>query len=439
MNFLLNPHNAYGLRPYTNSSADLLATYLCKYSRFTNPLISDLPFMITVLVTANLANLPVLVQSNNDYNWHELALKVDDDRLYVVRYEYHSEDSHVVCTPKILAEYDRHAEDPSADTTTHKLVDDFCTILTTHETAPITSCPTDSGHEDLTVGFVHVPTLDNARNEMRISLVSDSAEHVFASSNVSNIQFCDQVGRWTSVSAYNIGLAMSTIWRTAQYENSVLSRPTALTASDEEGFYITFSWPGPGVANATFHFDTSYSLNGGAQTAVDNNAFVKLVLEGARRLDKLSSFVRGSAGGSGADVDYDRIQSMITASTSSVNSHSDELATSLVTQLEAISTAIGEIDYADELTDITKRLADIASRNQTDIGVVGAVVLAAARRMMSPKRFNEIMDSLSKVKYPTITALTDDTEAGEGETGPLATYFKLFDPYGRINKENLND
>lgn len=416
MNYLLNPLSSYGLRPHFNAAGDTVSTYLCRYSRFTNPLHADVPMLLATLVTANLANVPVLVNAANNSDYFQLSLKVNSDELLVVKWYFENAD----LLPQVLARYPRHPAEGFVTTNAQRLVDDYCRLLTTHETAPITSCLTDSGHEDLIVGFVHVPTRDHSRNHIRLRLADHALDDVFATSNISEILFCDTRGRSTSVSLANVLLATSVIWRSAQYENSVYGVPDADASSYEEGYYVTFAWPGSGFVNATLHADTSKHLNGGTTVTVENNAFAKFVLEGARRVDKMSAFVRSHESESAIEIDYERFQGMINESQA------------------ILIAAISAIDFDQSPT------MGLANLIQSQNRVTQALVLALLRKSSSRAWFTSLIDKIGDanallIDDSEIAAIAEKAYQGEAVSNdeihatPREAYKELFNDRGVNN------
>lgn len=378
MNYLLNPLSSYGLRPRWGAAGDGSAatTYLCRYSRFRNPLHADVPMLLATLVTANLANIPVLVNSDDNTDYFQLSLKVSSSELLVVKWYFEGTER----SPQILARYPRYADDGLNSTTAHGLVDDYCRVLTTHETAPITSCATGSGHEDLTVGFVHVPTRTPIQNQIRLQLGSHDLDDVFATANINDILFCDTKGRSTSVSLHTILNTTSIIWRPAQYENSIDGDFDL--SPYEEGLYVSFAWPDAGVVNATLHLDDSIRLDGGVTLTVENNAFAKFVLEGARRVDKISAFVRSHDSESTANIDYERIEGMISESQA------------------ALIATISAVDFDQSPT------MGLANLIQSQNRVTQALILALLRKSSSRAWFTSLIDKIGDAN----ALLIDDTE-----------------------------
>lgn len=82
------------------------------------------------------------------------------------------------------------------------------------------------------------------------------------------------------------------------------------------------------------------------------------------------------------------------------------------------------------------KLNEIISRQQADTGVVTAVCLAALRKLLSPKRFNQVIEQLSSIEYRPVRVLRPGEDVTAGETGPLSPYLEIFDKFGRPRAES---
>lgn len=81
---------------------------------------------------------------------------------------------------------------------------------------------------------------------------------------------------------------------------------------------------------------------------------------------------------------------------------------------------------------LSKLIGDLSARQETGLGILGAVGLVTMRKLMSPKRFAQMIEHLSSLEYQPVRPLRYDEDVTAGEPGPLGPFFDAFDKFGRI-------
>lgn len=131
------------------------------------------------------------------------------------------------------------------------------------------------------------------------------------------------------------------------------------------------------------------------------------------------------------------IQDHVTSTAGNINASTGAAAASIHQGMAAktgeILAAIAAIPEGESTA---AKLNEIISRQQADTGVVTAVCLAALRKLLSPKRFNQVINQLSNIEYRTVRSLRPREDVTAGETGPLSPYLDIFDKFGRPRSES---
>lgn len=131
------------------------------------------------------------------------------------------------------------------------------------------------------------------------------------------------------------------------------------------------------------------------------------------------------------------IQDQLSSTAGGINATTGSAAASIHQDIAGrtgeILAAIADIPEGEHTIDT---LREAISRQQADGGVITAVCLAILRKLLSPKRFQQVIERLSNLEYKPVRTLRPGEDVTAGETGPLSPYFELFDKFGRPRSES---
>lgn len=133
----------------------------------------------------------------------------------------------------------------------------------------------------------------------------------------------------------------------------------------------------------------------------------------------LAALDAGKNGGQSSEVDYDRIQTMITNAVNAAINATTGQGNRLSGEIAAVGTKVDGI-------------TDQNGATQFNQAVSMAVILSAYRKAISPKRLQQAIEVLSDAKYGGVTQAPRGTRLSELEPNVLTIFMELADKYGRL-------